>query len=113
MDLKLRITIFVVSLGGHRGLHSFPTRRSSDLTRKETFCIAPRGGWMRTRTRTDRPRRTLRGAEALRIVAKRRPWSSRSVARIRDRKSTRLNSSHSQNSYAVFCLKNKIRVDLS
>src|SRR2546430_5729109 len=27
---------------------------------------------------------------------------------IRDRKSTRLNSSHSQISYAVFCLKNKI-----
>src|SRR2546430_6578340 len=28
-------------------------------------------------------------------------------ARIRDRKSTRLNSSHSQISYAVFCLKKK------
>src|SRR5438270_5523559 len=30
------------------------------------------------------------------------------VAVILDRKSTRLNSSHSQISYAVFCLKNKI-----
>src|SRR2546430_9170428 len=30
-------------------------------------------------------------------------------ARIRDRKSTRLNSSHSQISYAVFCLKKKKR----
>src|SRR5688572_32510135 len=29
------------------------------------------------------------------------------VTNIRDRKSTRLNSSHSQNSYAVFCLKKK------
>src|SRR2546430_8628888 len=29
------------------------------------------------------------------------------VARLRDRKSTRLNSSHSQISYAVFCLKKK------
>src|SRR2546430_13158424 len=29
----------------------------------------------------------------------------------RDRKSTRLNSSHSQISYAVFCLKKKKRVD--
>src|SRR2546430_13347063 len=28
-----------------------------------------------------------------------------------DRKSTRLNSSHSQISYAVFCLKNKIKYD--
>src|SRR2546427_8698291 len=31
----------------------------------------------------------------------------RFVARPRDRKSTRLNSSHSQISYAVFCLKKK------
>src|SRR2546430_12562817 len=30
----------------------------------------------------------------------------RDTARVRDRKSTRLNSSHSQISYAVFCLKN-------
>src|SRR2546430_9606295 len=33
----------------------------------------------------------------------------RSAAEIRDRKSTRLNSSHSQISYAVFCLKKKKR----
>src|SRR2546430_12768840 len=32
------------------------------------------------------------------------------MARARDRKSTRLNSSHSQISYAVFCLKKKKRV---
>src|SRR5688572_31746658 len=32
---------------------------------------------------------------------------SRLLARDRDRKSTRLNSSHSQISYAVFCLKKK------
>src|SRR2546430_13757737 len=32
-------------------------------------------------------------------------------ARFSDRKSTRLNSSHSQISYAVFCLKKKKRVD--
>src|SRR2546427_7590303 len=32
------------------------------------------------------------------------------AARNRDRKSTRLNSSHSQISYAVFCLKKKKRV---
>src|SRR2546430_4423938 len=35
------------------------------------------------------------------------PCGSRSMTRIRDRKSTRLNSSHSQISYAVFCLKKK------
>src|SRR5438270_7917688 len=37
------------------------------------------------------------------LKAKSLGWS------VRDRKSTRLNSSHSQISYAVFCLKKKIR----
>src|SRR5438270_2435067 len=32
---------------------------------------------------------------------------------IRDRKSTRLNSSHSQISYAVFCLKKKIKQEIN
>src|SRR2546427_6035735 len=32
-------------------------------------------------------------------------------APVRDRKSTRLNSSHSQISYAVFCLKKKKKID--
>src|SRR3989475_2646007 len=35
------------------------------------------------------------------------PGTRRQAPRIRDRKSTRLNSSHSQISYAVFCLKKK------
>src|SRR2546430_13298184 len=42
-------------------------------------------------------------AGALRIVATAVPPGTHSV----DRKSTRLNSSHSQISYAVFCLKKK------
>src|SRR2546427_12954387 len=37
------------------------------------------------------------------------PGVERGVERERDRKSTRLNSSHSQISYAVFCLKKKKR----
>src|SRR2546430_10084602 len=37
-------------------------------------------------------------------------WSARASS---DRKSTRLNSSHSQISYAVFCLKKKTRRDVS
>src|SRR2546430_9815134 len=35
------------------------------------------------------------------------PWTSIGQGWLRDRKSTRLNSSHSQISYAVFCLKKK------
>src|SRR5688572_31031023 len=34
-------------------------------------------------------------------------WEERVLDRAEDRKSTRLNSSHSQISYAVFCLKKK------
>src|SRR2546430_6176018 len=37
----------------------------------------------------------------------RRGWPENDAHRLRDRKSTRLNSSHSQISYAVFCLKKK------
>src|SRR2546430_11422054 len=37
----------------------------------------------------------------------RRTFHAREVGMRRDRKSTRLNSSHSQISYAVFCLKKK------
>src|SRR2546427_963478 len=50
--------------------------------------------------RASRPLR-LHGAEP------RDPTRVRSRRRGRDRKSTRLNSSHSQISYAVFCLKKK------
>src|SRR5947208_12028889 len=39
--------------------------------------------------------------------AKREAWQKTTAARSRDRKSTRLNSSHQIISYAVFCLKKK------
>src|SRR2546430_7639379 len=65
----------------------FPTRRSSDLPGfPVTQIVLP-------------PARTsslARGGEPPQLVP------------ARDRKSTRLNSSHSQISYAVFCLKKKI-----
>src|SRR5205085_10639599 len=68
-----------------RDLHSFPTRRSSDLLR------AARGRRRRQTECGSLPRRGGRG-----------PGETHT-----DRKSTRLNSSHSQISYAVFCLKKK------
>src|SRR2546427_5486449 len=40
-----------------------------------------------------------------------RPFMTDSAGQTPDRKSTRLNSSHSQISYAVFCLKKKKRKD--
>src|SRR5689334_23906148 len=72
---------------GHRDRHSFPTRRSSDLPRR-----APaRPGPPETRCAP--------GVRGISGRSSRRPH--------RDRKSTRLNSSHSSISYAVFCLKKK------
>src|SRR3712207_6918594 len=38
------------------------------------------------------------------------PWSENQIAEAADRKSTRLNSSHANISYAVFCLKKKKRI---
>src|SRR5690349_24229975 len=80
-----------------RALHSFPTRRSSDLVvvlitmytlEPLHFSIFPTLLLITTLFRL-----------ALSISAT-------------DRKSTRLNSSHVENSYAVFCLKKKNRYTL-
>src|SRR5438105_11865163 len=71
----------------------FPTRRSSDLTG------APRGGQaLRHSCRRIRP-------------SARRPRLRELRGRSRDRKSTRLNSSHEWISYAVFCLKKKKNIE--
>src|SRR5206468_11409148 len=85
---------------------SFPTRRSSDLLRPA------RSG---RRDRQDRDlRRQLRApVQARRALGARRDHARQDrgdQGRVRgdgDRKSTRLNSSHDQISYAVFCLKKK------
>src|SRR5438270_4095888 len=67
--------------------------------------------------RSDRARDVHRARAAVPGRARRRPQCARErrleraaaldPQRARDRKSTRLNSSHSQISYAVFCLKKK------
>src|SRR5207245_10814731 len=81
------------SSGAHPlDLHSFPTRRSSDLV---AACLPM------SRERGD-GRRCSRGSRAARKSSQ---LGVRSASR--DRKSTRLNSSHGSSSYAVFCLKKK------
>src|SRR5688572_32154949 len=80
----------------------FPTRRSSDLVRQErrykpTEVAAATGVDKRTVSRE-----IVRGhLRSIRVGT--RYWAVPES----DRKSTRLNSSHSQISYAVFCLKKK------
>src|SRR5947207_4020296 len=84
--LMLIDAFFSSFYGHHRHLHSFPTRRSSDL--------AP----SRCRTRF------------LSSIPTTRSFVLLIVPMAIDRKSTRLNSSHTVTSYAVFCWKKKISV---
>src|SRR5438034_8766731 len=70
---------FFSSHGPPRDLHSFPTRRSSDLYPSRLRLLE-----------ADRP-----------------PAAGPAGPAAGDRKSTRLNSSHTVISYAVFCLKKK------
>src|SRR5207245_4161888 len=95
----------------HPHLHSFPTRRSSDLADPETafadehvVALEYRKSSRGNQQKTETMRRPLYDPswhlciETERLHAER--WSE-------DRKSTRLNSSHGSISYAVFCLKKK------
>src|SRR5207248_3653679 len=97
----------------HRDLHSFPTRRSSDL--HMGVDASPRPGfdsWISVpgQGKYIDPEFNVDGK---RIEAKGYVtdlFNEKAVAFIRqkqDRKSTRLNSSHRTISYAVFCLKKK------
>src|SRR2546430_4345724 len=55
---------------------------------------------------TDQQLEGIAGLNVLRVMRKAEAVAGR-LQKERDRKSTRLNSSHSQISYAVFCLKKK------
>src|SRR5206468_12030499 len=91
----------------YRYLHSFPTRRSSDLL--STRRISPwlcgwgtpmrRGRCLPNRVGSCFASTTSRASPFAVVQASSSIW--------KDRKSTRLNSSHDQISYAVFCLKKK------
>src|SRR5437870_11910398 len=78
---------FFYSSGHLRDLHSFPTRRSSDLLR-------------------DLGKHLVDQEARIRVV-ERVVFLAAMVRILQDRKSTRLNSSHVAISYAVFCLKKK------
>src|SRR5206468_5441624 len=97
-----------------RALHTFPTRRSSDLhgppvLRQSDVAGVVRGqpatGPMRDslkrRLSDPEPRLQQHSDHAAQLIGRPPPPSCR------DRKSTRLNSSHDQTSYAAFCLKKK------
>src|SRR3712207_7060246 len=78
----------------------FPTRRSSDLAGESAVDVAPS---LVVSGRMNDP-----VAELPRIVDAGVPTAKAFMVFDLDRKSTRLNSSHANISYAVFCLKKKI-----
>src|SRR5439155_26054087 len=75
-------------------LHSFPTRRSSDLSRTSA-------------ARTKRVMTSAVKNSEIAAAATMAMVMESSMTMAIDRKSTRLNSSHVAISYAVFCLKKK------
>src|SRR5688500_19513124 len=91
-----------------RYLHSFPTRRSSDLTGFLQESPVHEAIPVRPHHHHDlsRGRRRARSAHAPRQPERRADAGGDRLSP-EDRKSTRLNSSHLVISYAVFCLKKK------
>src|SRR5690625_5525432 len=83
-------------------LHTFPTRRSSDL-RSTGRINNKRNGNVQPRLFFPKTNESIKqkGEEMKEKIVK------KNGIRLLDRKSTRLNSSHVAISYAVFCLKKK------
>src|SRR5207247_7715547 len=104
--LMLRDRQFFVfySSADHPVLHSFPTRRSSDLPAYRNVVLERPPAHAQPVTRLHRFRPLGAGAVELDLAAV--DGLRRQGPRL-DRKSTRLNSSHEWISYAVFCLKKK------
>src|SRR5206468_10411542 len=84
--------------GQRRALRAFPTRRSSDLGHVAAMIVGAGVGPQR------KPELEPAGLIERAATFDQPGWLEFRL----DRKSTRLNSSHDQISYAVFCLKKKI-----
>src|SRR5207302_10937636 len=99
LPLNSPVYLFLLS-ADHLDLPSFPTRRSSDLPEPHS---GPAGwhSWPISQNRVGFSSRVFpQGLRCQCVTA-----SRTAVNVLRDRKSTRLNSSHVKISYAVFCLK--------
>src|SRR5439155_4399822 len=95
----------------HQDLHSFPTRRSSDLRSVfegiKTAIVADRYAYFKDFLDNFYNVDKLGGTR----ISDQAWQASFDVVEVVDRKSTRLNSSHVAISYAVFCLKKKKEIE--
>src|SRR5688572_33061131 len=89
--MSTHFSFFLYGYGDHRDLHSFPTRRSSDLDPRALFQV-------------DLDLRVDELAVLQHLHAR---LQNREFIDAKRSEEQRLNSSHSQISYAVFCLKKK------
>src|SRR5207249_11204698 len=101
---------FSCSLALH-DVHSFPTRRSSDLRRGLRLLDGRRAAGAPFPSPFPKARYRFRASlpysRCARSVESTRTTFRQMKPKRKDRKSTRLNSSHVSISYAVFCLKKK------
>src|SRR5689334_24995097 len=95
---SMTIVFFFYCNGDPRDLHSFPTRRSSDLP--------PPGGGDYPFTGRLQQAQAIHAEQGQDFLLTMEFLNGAFSGEV-DRKSTRLNSSHSSISYAVFCLKKK------
>src|SRR5699024_12777665 len=104
-SVSLFISLLLHRYRDHSDLHSFPTRRSSDLNGGIYEMELTRAAINAKATAISKLKPEFTGS-AYKSLAKRLKFKPNPYI---DRKSTRLNSSHVSISYAVFCLKKKIK----
>src|SRR5438067_3910486 len=95
--------LFFYAYTDHRDLHSFPTRRSSDLVLSDPVVFDMPAPF----PKKELPAPVVLATPACSPKKELAPPVVFALPALRDRKSTRLNSSHVSISYAVFCLKKK------
>src|SRR5690606_41652803 len=107
--IRLQTTFTTPCFCTPRYLHSFPTRRSSDLS-AYSFGHDIEAAWLLIEAANvlNNPGLLKRTQDASLLITN--TFISEAIDKdgaVIDRKSTRLNSSHVKISYAVFCLKKK------
>src|SRR5690606_41305107 len=104
---------FFKCCAAHRALHSFPTRRSSDLKSEQVSLLkSAERNFLREEVVLNPFSDDIRALVSLvyhrfNYAVRLRFDDNILESEPKDRKSTRLNSSHVKISYAVFCLKKK------